>query len=229
MANDSNAKPNQRRLPLSGVAISDEPTIERLTKLKHSPRPPSDEKEWTESEVRRGLDQFVTALETGALGAAREGLTLDDLDDYVFLRRQKDLLVASVADLKALLVDHLDSAVRADRLLTLYQALGSAAVIARRALEDPAADYRHDRRRDRLRTATARERKSAKSRRREDIIIKIAEAYPGKTAHQTANKEFVERVNARLQRAGLKPLADDTIYRCVKEHWQRIAPSLRKR
>jgi hypothetical protein len=140
--------------------------LERLTKLKHPPRRPSDEIEWTQAEVRRGLDQLVTSLEEAALEAARkEGLTKAD---RAFLRRQKDINFASVAALRTRLAElpYAD-----DLLFTLFEALGSTVAIVAQSIL--AAEKLQDFVRERQRTAPGRGKKAEKESLRWETLDRI--------------------------------------------------------
>jgi hypothetical protein len=85
------------------------------------------------------LDQFVGLLIDAAQAAwGDKEKRLTPRQRHLFLR-QGDILAAAVAELKTLL-HHPNSAIRAKRMRTLHEALGSTAVIARHGIEDLVAD-----------------------------------------------------------------------------------------
>jgi len=96
------AAPEKEEL-VSALTEKEKDLLALLAKLKRPPRKPSDEIEWTESEVQRRLNGLVEELMKAAVAAGNdERLSLEERALYL---RQGDILSTAVADLIARLPD----------------------------------------------------------------------------------------------------------------------------
>jgi hypothetical protein len=125
------------------------------------------------------LDQFVELLIHAAHAAWKDQERHNRREASLYLR-QGDILEAAVADLKKLL-HHPNSAIRAKRMRTLHEALGSAAVIARHGIEDPVADRLHER----LHTTPGRRQKAHDDQLRADTLDRLVAKVRQEKEHQS--------------------------------------------
>jgi hypothetical protein len=170
------------------------------------------------------LDQFVDVLVKGGIAAWHDE-ELQPPDRALFLR-QSSILSAAVAKLKTLL-DDADPEIRLARLITLHEALGAVALIARQRMEDPAADRVLKRLLTWESAATAREGISAKKDRRDEIIIAVAKPFvqrhPTEGPWQIAPRA-IEEINRQLEARNRGKMKPDTIARHLKDLWPRLVP-----
>jgi hypothetical protein len=178
--------------------------LEGLTRARQPSRRAKDEVRWGEVEIRRGFEEFITVLWTAAIAACHDkDLSVRERTLYL---RQGDIFSAAVVELRAILVDHPDPDVQTNRLFTLYKALGSAAVIARHRMEDPAADRLRDHLRDCLRMVHPLKGRSAKKDQRDEVIMGLAEPilqrFPKRPSWRIAGEIFGQ-ANDLLKQRGL--------------------------
>jgi hypothetical protein len=173
------------------------------------------------------LDQFVDVLVKGGIAAWRDG-ELQPRERARFLR-QSDILSAAVAELKTLL-DDADSEVRLDRLITLHEALGAVALIARQRLEDPAVDRALEKLLDSVRqesTTRAWKGRSSKRQQRETLTLavglQIRLRHPDQPARWVAGKTH-GKLNKLLRARGELQVKQSTVYSYLRKNWARIAP-----
>jgi hypothetical protein len=147
------------------------------------------------SAIERDLDQFVELL-TRAAEAAFHDEDLD-FDERLRFQRHGSIFSTSVAELKKI--------VGKDRLLTLYGAVGSAALIASHQMEDPIRNRR------RAAPATQGQMKGRQERVRiaQDVAAKV-ERRPGEGSHV-----FKTRLHNQLSKQFPK-LRRDTLARYLK-------------
>jgi hypothetical protein len=102
---------------------------------------------------------------------------------------------------------------------------------ARRAQQAVDEQREHERKRcERLRTNPAREEKSARRRRKVEIVMKVAATAAVKTTPHQVAKDMLEQINKHLKLDRLDEMTHDAVYRIVRvpSNWSRLT-SLRKR
>jgi hypothetical protein len=164
--------------------------------------PPRQKLQRTEEETRRDLGQFIDLVtKTAAASTSCEKLTKDERE---WLIRQRNIFSSSVAELTAILADHHHEHVREHRLYKLFEALGSACVLAH--LGDPI--------RDRLRTTPASDAKKGRSQRIDSIIAdEAAPFWRGRPSYKPwrVAGEIRGRLNQRLRTETLPVLEQSAI------------------
>ena len=179
---------------MSALTEKEKDLLALLAKLKRPPRKPSDEIEWTESEVQRRLNGLVEELMKAAVAAGNdERLSLEERALYL---RQGDILSTAVADLIARLPDP-------DDRFTLLKALGSTTLIAYEAAEHLDAYVREQKR-----TTPATEATTALGDDVRESVVAVAKrrhdpAYPPKSRRSFA-QQIVNDVNKELRRRNPK-------------------------
>jgi hypothetical protein len=104
-----------------------------IQSIKHPPRKKSDEIEWTEQELRRGLAVLIRLLRGAITDTVQEGVL--KADEHARLCRQRHSLLFIPGLVKVL--HHPDPELRRQRLYGLYAALGAVAVIFGHRVDDP--------------------------------------------------------------------------------------------
>jgi hypothetical protein len=172
---------------------------------------PRRDAELQEEETRRGLKQLIDLLAEAANDRARDPRFT--AADHQFFRRQRDILLGSVAELIKILEGRQPTGIREHRPQTLFEALGAACVIAGHTITDEI--------KNRLTSGPAAAAKKAKTAKRDQIIIEVAKPIWQKRRNRTPWRvagEMIERLNQRL----LESKYDQLRRRAIAENLERL-------
>jgi hypothetical protein len=195
------------------------PTIERLTRASAA------------NIARRKTDPATVdaLLETQIITDA-------DWRDTLYYR-QAGILAAAVKELKTFFThpdaDMQDCHIRDYRLHPLFEALASAAVLARRCADDELADQLLNREQELLGAAKARKGVSDKTQPRDKLILELAKEVrfmkPKMKRGGVAGEVFKDKRLTDSKEWKAKPMELGGVDAVVRKHWLRLSPSLPKR
>jgi hypothetical protein len=151
--------------------------------------------------------------------------------------RQAGILAAAVKNLETFFThpdaDMQDCHIRDYRLHTLFEALASAAVLARRCVDDEIADQLLNREHERAGAAKARKGVSDKTQPRDQLILDLAREFRFLSSNKkqdrrgtVAREVFKDKRLTESEEWKAKPMGLGGVDAVVRKHWRRLSPSL---
>jgi hypothetical protein len=187
------------------------------------------------AETGRGTKSSAAILDEMVKGTGKK--ITDDHWRATLYFRQAGILAAAVKNLKTFFThpdaDMQDRHIRDYRLHTLFEALASAAILARRCVDDELADQLLNREHECARAAKARKGVSDKTQPRDKLILDLAREFrflsSNKKRGTVARKVFKDKRLTESEEWKAKPMELGGVDAVVRKHWRRLSPSLPKR